>query len=79
MRAELWTWSTCPFCIRAVRLLRERGVDFEEHVMDGRDAELAEVKRRYGHPTVPIVVLDGAFVGGYSELAALDRAGKLTK
>lgn len=78
MKAELYTWSSCPFCIRAKELLEQRGVPYEEHVMDGRDAELAEVKRRHGHGSVPIVLLDGEFVGGYSELATLDRDGRLT-
>jgi glutaredoxin 3 len=76
-RAELYTWSYCPYCVRAKDLLTRRGVAFTEHVMDGKDRELDQVKARYGHSTVPIVLLDGQFVGGYRELAALDGQGKL--
>ena len=45
--------------------------------MDSRPDELAEVKRQYGHPTVPIVLIDGEFVGGCDDLMALDREGRL--
>lgn len=77
MKIELYTWTACPFCVRAKDLLKSKGVDFTEHVMDGKDAELNEVKRKYQHSTVPIVIVDGNLVGGYTELAALDRAGSL--
>ena len=77
MKAEIYTWSYCPFCVRAKELLDQRGVAYEEHVMDGKDAELNEVKRKYDHGTVPIVLLDGEYVGGFTELQAVDRAGGL--
>ena len=77
MEAVLYTWSYCPFCVRAKRLLDERGVPYTEHVMDAEPEELDRVKQEYGHPTVPIVLIDGQFVGGCSELEALDRAGRL--
>ena len=75
MKAELYTWSTCPFCVRAKGLLEKHDVSYVEHVMDGKNAELAEVKRRYGHSTVPIVLLDGEFVGGVEEPGAVGRPG----
>ena len=77
MKAEIYTWTYCPFCVRAKELLDKRGVDYDEHVMDGKDAELETVKRQYNHGTVPIVILDGEFVGGFSELSAVDAAGGL--
>ena len=77
MNIEIYTWSMCPFCVRAIALLDERGVDYEEHVMDGDYDGLAEVKRKLGHPTVPIVVIDGNVIGGYQELAVLDERGAL--
>lgn len=77
MRAELYTWSSCPFCIRAKQLLEGRGIPYTEHVMDERPIDLARIKRQYGHPTVPIILLDGQFVGGCDDLERLDRAGRL--
>jgi len=76
---ELWTTSTCPYCIRAKELLRARGLAFTEHLMDGQPIELARAKQRFGHPTVPIVVIDGQLVGGASELIELDRRGGLAR
>lgn len=77
MRAELWTTRWCPYCVRALALLERHGIEYVEHAMDGKRAELIEVKRRFGHPTVPIILLDGTFIGGCEELEALDRAGRL--
>lgn len=77
MKIEMYTWAMCPFCVRAKDLLNRKGVEFTEHLMDGKDAELNEVKRKYQHSTVPIVIVDGNLVGGYTELVALDRAGSL--
>lgn len=77
MKAEIYTWTYCPFCVRAKELLDKRGVAYDEHVMDGKDADLEAVKRQYNHGTVPIVLLDGEFIGGFSELSAVDAAGGL--
>ena len=77
MRAELWTTRWCPFCVRALQILERRGIEYVEHAMDGKRDELLEVKRRFGHPTVPIILLDGEFIGGCDELEELDHAGRL--
>jgi glutaredoxin 3 len=77
MKAELWTWASCPFCVAAIDLLEARGVEYTNHVMDGRNAELSEIKRQYGHRTVPIILLDGEFIGGFDQLRAIDARGKL--
>jgi len=74
---ELYTWTTCPFCVQAKALLDHKGLAYTEHVMDGRNAELDAKKREFDHWTVPIVVVDGICIGGATELRALDRAGGL--
>ena len=79
MRATLYTWARCPFCIRAKELLDDEGIAYDEHVMDGRNKELDELKRRYDHDTVPIILLDGEFIGGCTELEELVRRGGLRK
>lgn len=77
MQAELYTWSYCPFCRRAKAILEEAGVPYTEHVMDAKSDELEEIKRRYGHSTVPIILLDGQFIGGCSDLEERARRGEL--
>jgi len=74
----LYTWSHCPFCLRAKEILDSHGVPFTEHVMDGKSTELSELKRKYGHATVPLVLLDGELVGGCDALEELARRGGLT-
>jgi glutaredoxin 3 len=75
---EIYTKAFCPYCARAMRLLRSKGV--EPHETDitmggpGRDEMLA---RSNGGTTVPQIFIDGRHIGGSDELAALDRAGEL--
>ncbi len=76
-RIELYTTPSCPYCLRAKRLLQERGVAYEEFDV-ANDADLrASVVERSGRRTVPQIFIDGRSIGGYDELAELDRSGEL--
>ena len=77
MKAELYTTSTCPFCIAALQLLDARGIEYENHVMDNDPLKLMEVKKANNHRTVPMIFIDGEFIGGSDDLQRLDAAGKL--
>ena len=77
MNITLFTKSTCPHCVRAKNILEGKGLPYEEHVMDDAPRELDEAKAKWNHYTVPIVIIDGVLIGGGSELAAYDQAGKL--
>lgn len=73
------TAAVCPFCIRAKRLLTQRGVrEIEEIRIDLRPEEMGRMIRETGRRTVPQIYIDDTHVGGCEELYALDRAGKLT-
>ena len=77
-RVEIYTKAFCPYCVRAMRLLADKGVEPEEHdiTMGGpRRAEMLE--RANGRATVPQVFIDGRHIGGSDDLAALDRRGGL--
>jgi len=76
-RVEIYTTPSCPYCVRAKRLLQERGIAYEEFdVAD--DVELREhVMGRSGRRTVPQIFIGANHVGGYDDLAALERAGRL--
>lgn len=78
MRVKLYTTSSCPFCIRAKRLLEARGIPFEEIDVGNDDALREEVIQRTGRRTVPQIFIDERSIGGFEELAALDAAGELT-
>jgi glutaredoxin 3 len=76
-RVEIYTTASCPFCVRAKRLLDARGIPYDE-VNVGRDAALrAELVRRTGRRTVPQIFVGGQPIGGYEELAALDANTRL--
>jgi glutaredoxin 3 len=77
MNAVLYTWTWCPYCVRAKAILDRKGIAYEEIAMDGLNRKLNEIKARYNHWTVPIILLDGEFIGGCNELEALERDGQL--
>jgi GrxC family glutaredoxin len=78
-RVKLYTTSSCPFCIRAKRLLEARGIRFEEIDVGNDDALREDIIRRTGRRTVPQIFIDERSIGGFEELAALDAAGKLAE
>ena len=77
-KIEIYTWSRCPFCIRAKGLLDRKGVEYTEYVIDGdEDARDKMSQRAQGGRSVPQVFINDQHVGGCDDLHALERAGKL--
>ncbi|MBJ6123221.1 glutaredoxin 3 [Sphingomonas mollis] len=75
---EIYTKAFCPYCTRAMRLLDSKGVDPQEFDITLGGPKRAEmIERAQGRTTVPQVFIDGRHVGGYDDLAALDRSGGL--
>ncbi|HVP87246.1 MAG TPA: glutaredoxin 3 [Casimicrobiaceae bacterium] len=80
MMAPITMYSTevCPFCVRAERLLRSKGVSEIAKVrVDLEPAQRLEMVRKTGRRTVPQIYIGEVHVGGYDDLVALDRAGQL--
>jgi glutaredoxin 3 len=74
----MYSTSWCGFCERARGLLRCKGVAFDEVKLDETAAEREIMMRRSGgRRTVPQIFIDDLHVGGYDELAALERTGQL--
>ncbi|PZX18938.1 glutaredoxin 3 [Palleronia aestuarii] len=75
---EIYTTPLCGFCHAAKRLLNEKGAAFAETDVS-RDPALrqAMTERAGGRRTVPQIFIDGTHVGGFDDLAALEREGKL--
>ena len=76
-RIELYTTPSCPFCVRAKRLLAERHILYTEIDVSEDDDLREDVMRRTGRRTVPQIFIDGRSIGGYEELAELDASGEL--
>ena len=75
---EIYTWSTCPFCIRAKALLSKKGVKFTEYCIDGdNQAREAMAQRANGRKSLPQIFIDNQHVGGCDDLYALDKSGRL--
>lgn len=74
---EIYTWSHCPYCIRAKGLLDRKGATYTEidvlHDQGRRD----EMEQRSGRHTVPQIFINGTHVGGCDDLFALDAKGGL--
>lgn len=77
-KVEIYTWASCPFCIRAKQLLTKKGVEFTEYKIDGDDQARAKMaERANGKRSVPQIFIDNKHIGGCDDLHALDAAGKL--
>ena len=75
---EIYTWSTCPFCIRAKALLSKKGVGFTEYCIDGdKQAREAMARRANGRRSLPQIFIDNQHIGGCDDLYALDNGGRL--
>ena len=76
-RVIIYTTPSCPFCVRAKRLLHERGIAYDEIDVADDDALRADLVQRTGRQTVPQIFIDGRSIGGFEELAALDETQQL--
>jgi thioredoxin reductase (NADPH) len=73
----MYTKSWCPYCDRAKQLLREKGQAWREIDIEAEPAHGDEMIERSGRSTVPQIFIDGQHVGGFDELADLERRGEL--
>ncbi len=74
----MYATGVCPYCIQAERLLRAKGVQEIVKVrVDLEPARRVEMMDKTGRRTVPQIYIGDTHVGGYDDLVALDRAGKL--
>jgi len=82
MSAHILMYCTeiCPYCVRAERLLHERGVAEIEKIRVDLQPELrVEMTEKTGRRTVPQIYIGERHVGGFDDLAALDRSGELAR
>ena len=76
----MYSTHTCPYCDRARALLERKQAEYREIKVDTDPAERdIMLKRSGGRRTVPQIFIGEKHVGGFDELAALDRAGKLNE
>lgn len=81
MSAAVIMYSTrfCPYCVRARQLLQSKRVDYRDIAVDGQPELREEMIQRSGRYTVPQIWIGEQHVGGYDDLALLERQGRLDK
>jgi glutaredoxin 3 len=77
MRVHVYTTQVCPYCVAAKSLLKKRDIAYEEIDVSGDHDKRAWLAKTSGQKTVPPIFIDGKPVGGFTELAALDKSGEL--
>lgn len=74
----MYCTAVCPYCVRAEMLLKQRGVNHIEKIRIDQNPEQREIMmERTGRRTVPQIYVGDTHVGGFDDLAALDRSGGL--
>ncbi len=76
-RIRIYSTRWCGYCVRAKALLDAKGIDYEEVSLDDDPAFRRNLFDLTGGWTVPQILIDGAPIGGYTELWRLDRSGAL--
>ena len=76
--ADILIYSTaiCPYCVAAKNFLKAKGLDWREVRIDLDPAARAEMLAKARRTSVPQIFVNGTHVGGFDDLAALDRAGR---
>ena len=80
MTAEVKVYSTtfCPYCVRAKQLLERKGIEYKEVNLSTEAPEVrVELMQKTKHRTVPQIFIKDQFIGGFDQLYALEREGKL--
>ena len=77
-KVEIYTWQYCTFCIKAKALLDHKGVDYQEHSIDGNNQAREEMAlRAEGRRTLPQIFINNQGIGGCDDLHALESNKQL--
>lgn len=77
---EMYTSAACPYCVAAKNLLKQKGFDYSEIRIDTDPQRREEMlKRSGGRRSVPQIFINDTHIGGFDDLVAADRSGKLAE
>jgi glutaredoxin 3 len=77
-KIEVYSTAVCPYCVAAKNLLKAKGLEWTEVRVDADPAQReAMLARSGGRRTVPQIFINDQHVGGYDDLVAADRSGRL--
>lgn len=75
-KVVIYTKDPCPYCVRAINFFNEYGIIFEEVDLTDKPEEIERLKSETGWRTVPMIIVNGKLIGGYSDMKTLHEEGK---
>lgn len=80
MAVDVYSTAICPYCVAAKNLLAQRGIGYREIRVDLDDEHYRQMLARSGgRRSVPQIFVGEVHVGGFDDLAAADRSGRLAE
>lgn len=76
-KVVIYTKDPCPYCVRAISFFNENGIQFEEVDLTEQPQEIERLKKETGWRTVPMIMINGQLIGGYTDMKSLHEEGKL--
>ncbi len=76
-KVVMYCTESCQYCHKAEKLLKRKGAKIDKIFIEGNKPKIKEMIKRSRRNTVPQIFIDGDHIGGFDELARLDRKGKL--
>ena len=76
-KVQIYTTNYCPYCVRAKHLLDSKGIKYDEVNLDNDPEKKLEAMQKHNWMTVPIILIGDYLIGGYDQLAALEKSNKL--
>ncbi|AOA59232.1 glutaredoxin 3 [Acinetobacter larvae] len=75
---KVYSTNSCPYCVRAKQLLERKGIAYTEINLSNEDPEVRmTLMQKTKHRTVPQIFINDEFIGGFDQLYALEREGRL--
>jgi glutaredoxin 3 len=78
-KVEIYSSMNCAYCLAAKNFLKQKGLDYTEIQIDTDPAERDKMVARAQRRTVPQIFIDGHHIGGFDDMIAADRDGRLAK
>ena len=81
-KIEIYTSQTCPYCIKAKKLLKSLGLDYKEtDVTDSFEEMATDIQKRFNKKimTIPQIIINDKYIGGFDDLNALYKSGELNE
>ena len=79
-KVEMYTTAICPYCVAAKNFLRSKGLEYTEQRVDNDpDQRALMLQRTGGRRSVPQIFVNDVHIGGFDDLVAADRDGRLAE